>query len=271
MISLNLDDCTKQKFSEYQSERGVQVDDDDATSSREIFSETASTTDLEAGDSSRTESHGDEDEIGDIDELEDEDSRDICAICLAKYDHDDVISWSNNKQCSHVFHRECIAQWLEKKEECPVCRRFFLHFDEESGTPAEGHVAPFGSSDPSSVLESIREMGRVYRMMYQSARDNASNGADGESSAGQPPRLDVSDESIRAMEAFTARVLPGRHQRIRIPREGQRRIPSSGRTRRGRARIVEEETRNETDEERPTITFRFPPTPGPREQNNTSS
>ena len=50
-----------------------------------------------------------------------------CAICLCAYDVDDSIFWSNNKECIHAFHDECILNYLQgqKKTPCPCCRRDF--------------------------------------------------------------------------------------------------------------------------------------------------
>ena len=53
-------------------------------------------------------------------------SRPMCAICVAAYEHDDKICWSNNTQCHHCFHMACIAEWLILHEECPCCRLPFL-------------------------------------------------------------------------------------------------------------------------------------------------
>ncbi|OMO51273.1 hypothetical protein CCACVL1_29890 [Corchorus capsularis] len=43
-----------------------------------------------------------------------------CAICLQGF------SFSGNSgfklHCSHVFHGDCVAQWLWRKRSCPLCR-----------------------------------------------------------------------------------------------------------------------------------------------------
>jgi Ring finger domain len=53
-----------------------------------------------------------------------------CCICLEPYRVGDVVAWSNNssEECLHVFHRDCIYQWLEnlKHDECPSCRTIIL-------------------------------------------------------------------------------------------------------------------------------------------------
>lgn len=73
----------------------------------------------------------------------------FCAVCLSEYEISDEICWSSNSNCTHVFHRECIVQWLvalgkrkssmrrfpetlnEKRLlkyqlECPCCRQDFI-------------------------------------------------------------------------------------------------------------------------------------------------
>mmetsp|Transcript_26155 Transcript_26155/g.55176 ORF Transcript_26155/g.55176 Transcript_26155/m.55176 type:complete len:267 (-) Transcript_26155:198-998(-) len=36
----------------------------------------------------------------------------FCAICLSEYEMDDEVCWSSNSNCTHVFHKACIIQWL---------------------------------------------------------------------------------------------------------------------------------------------------------------
>ncbi|KAF7660254.1 hypothetical protein LDENG_00285270 [Lucifuga dentata] len=49
--------------------------------------------------------------------LSDADS--VCLIC-----HDDLsrgVSGTRELQCTHTFHRECIEEWLWRKQFCPTC------------------------------------------------------------------------------------------------------------------------------------------------------
>lgn len=44
----------------------------------------------------------------------------VCNICLCGYKMGDMLIAS--KYCTHVFHKDCILQWLQKHDECPMCR-----------------------------------------------------------------------------------------------------------------------------------------------------
>ena len=36
----------------------------------------------------------------------------FCAVCLMEYSTNERISWSSNNECTHVFHEDCVLQWL---------------------------------------------------------------------------------------------------------------------------------------------------------------
>src|SRR3990167_8523436 len=49
---------------------------------------------------------------------------DVCAICLesrpASTDPGGVVL-----ECSHIFHKSCIATWFDRRNTCPLCKRVF--------------------------------------------------------------------------------------------------------------------------------------------------
>ena len=55
-----------------------------------------------------------------------------CSICLAKYEEGDEVVRSSNPLCKHVFHQQCLVQWLESRNDplCPCCRQPYLEADE---------------------------------------------------------------------------------------------------------------------------------------------
>lgn len=52
-----------------------------------------------------------------MDELED--TTEKCTICLSEFeDSEDV----RRLPCMHLFHVECVDQWLSSNKRCPICR-----------------------------------------------------------------------------------------------------------------------------------------------------
>jgi Ring finger domain len=53
-----------------------------------------------------------------------------CAICLGSYEVDDIVVWSSNESdCQHAFHEDCMIEWMCKMQTgtpCPLCRQNFL-------------------------------------------------------------------------------------------------------------------------------------------------
>ena len=52
-----------------------------------------------------------------------------CAICLDEYAVEDAVVWSSNEDCPHVFHQNCIVEYLAKVKNielsCPCCRQTY--------------------------------------------------------------------------------------------------------------------------------------------------
>ena len=51
-------------------------------------------------------------------EIEDKTSKDCC-ICLCDFEDDCEVSILN---CNHILHKNCIVEWGQYKQDCPVCR-----------------------------------------------------------------------------------------------------------------------------------------------------
>ena len=53
-------------------------------------------------------------------DLEDKSNYDTeCTICLDEFENESNISLT---ECRHIFHTDCIKEWVRYKKECPVCR-----------------------------------------------------------------------------------------------------------------------------------------------------
>jgi hypothetical protein len=56
-----------------------------------------------------------------------------CPVCMDALEAGDLVSWSPNTTCEHVFHHCCIKEWLIKRKCCPCCRQTFLPVDQLEG------------------------------------------------------------------------------------------------------------------------------------------
>ena len=50
----------------------------------------------------------------------------VCPICLAEFEGEEDICKSKNEECQHIFHLECMVEWLMKHDECLLCRCDYL-------------------------------------------------------------------------------------------------------------------------------------------------
>ena len=58
-------------------------------------------------------------------------SSSTCLICLESFQARDILVWSQNRDCSHAFHRDCLLDFFSRvvgrgeAAPCPCCRRDF--------------------------------------------------------------------------------------------------------------------------------------------------
>lgn len=48
--------------------------------------------------------------------------KDECCICLDGYTPGDTICLARTDECEHVFHRDCLLEWIKDHDCCPLCR-----------------------------------------------------------------------------------------------------------------------------------------------------
>jgi hypothetical protein len=111
-----------------------------------------------------------------------------CAVCLCEYEKGDRVTWASNSDCTHVFHEECILNWLlasgRKKQRrrhnnprestgdpirdvttfpmiCPCCRQQYVSIPEGEPEPAVGTNNLSSRAEEGESTASAMELGAV--------------------------------------------------------------------------------------------------------------
>lgn len=63
------------------------------------------------------------------------DSYTACAICIDHYDDTDEVYVGED--CNHMFHKECLLDWLQRHDGCPCCRKNMITSDQMKGAALE--------------------------------------------------------------------------------------------------------------------------------------
>jgi len=50
----------------------------------------------------------------------------ICSTCLNRYRVGEEIYWSKNPECTYVFHKKCLLDWIVTDMNCPNCRLSYI-------------------------------------------------------------------------------------------------------------------------------------------------
>ena len=100
--------------------------------------------------------------------MRDHQLEDCCVICLNPYEKGEEVSWSMNNRCNHLFHRECIVEWLVEHDDCPICRNNFLF----GGGSTNNDIVEADDSSANSISEQLL---RGLELWYRLRMDLESN------------------------------------------------------------------------------------------------
>jgi hypothetical protein len=63
----------------------------------------------------------------DCESLAGEEEMEGCAICLCHFKPQELVCQSSSSSCQHVFHKDCMVDWLMKDHDtCPMCREAYV-------------------------------------------------------------------------------------------------------------------------------------------------
>jgi hypothetical protein len=68
-------------------------------------------------------------------ELDDAQHHNTCAICLSDFVPGEMVVTGTS--CTHIFHKPCAFEWLEKQDHCPYCRKEMMTPSEMKSTAEE--------------------------------------------------------------------------------------------------------------------------------------
>lgn len=91
-----------------------------------------------------------------------DDDDDVCPICLDNFEVGDTVMFSRNNlsSCAHVFHEECLLQWLleQRENECPTCRACFIASpNTDSATSSTSSVTTVSEENNTSELDETND------------------------------------------------------------------------------------------------------------------
>mmetsp|Transcript_15801 Transcript_15801/g.36585 ORF Transcript_15801/g.36585 Transcript_15801/m.36585 type:complete len:486 (+) Transcript_15801:114-1571(+) len=83
-----------------------------------------------------------------------DDDEDVCPICLDNFEVGDIVMFSRHNICScaHVFHKDCLMNWLleQRENECPTCRACLIVEPDTDSTTSSSSSVTMGSDENSA-------------------------------------------------------------------------------------------------------------------------
>ena len=145
-----------------------------------------------------------------------------CCICMESGDRSGG-GWAALPECGHVMHLPCLAQCLEHKPVCPVCREphyggpgelLQVYFETAAEPEEEGRVKVEGEGGPCAHTGAAAEVERLRGelMLAQAARAAALRREEQARQSQEAFRADTLQEAERLRERGTAEAVELRHQ-----------------------------------------------------------
>jgi len=150
-----------------------------------------------------------------------------CVICCSDFELNETLN--RLPGCGHLFHDECIHQWLDRATNCPICR---CNLRKAVGLSEVTHEAEAVRREGEPDLQALPQAAQQRRSTAGS-RPGAESGGDGARGGGRGAFPAVGGEALDSDEAAAARQfaaaqsgilpLPSVRQRAQISRQAQRR------------------------------------------------
>lgn len=90
------------------------------------------------------------------------DTKEECSICFEIFQFEESVT---QLHCEHLFHKNCITQWLELSHTCPVCRKSQIDGNKTNAIQSEHEAtSPFTLASMSHVPSTYASYQIPYRL-----------------------------------------------------------------------------------------------------------
>lgn len=93
-----------------------------------------------------------------------------CSICLNNEEPSNLIGHlfkSKERYQAHLFHKDCIVQWIKEHNSCPLCNGAFLNEKKVSLLSQKGAFASFLEANANFFKPSLISCGVLLTFLYQ--------------------------------------------------------------------------------------------------------
>ena len=87
-----------------------------------------------------------------------------CTICTDEFEDDSKIQLLN---CQHIYHHDCLTEWVKRKPDCPICRNPVKIYDKKGNE----NTSENNTNDESSE-EEPSEIFYIYESVISDIEDD---------------------------------------------------------------------------------------------------